>query len=104
MNGESQGLYNPANEHDACGVGMAVNIDGHKEHRIVEYGLRLLENMAHRGAENGDGKTGDGAGILVQIPQDSRSRGRQVRYGNHLPSEGRGRRFGVYGAFQRRLC
>lgn len=70
MNGESQGLYNPANEHDACGVGMAVNIDGHKEHRIVEYGLRLLENMAHRGAENGDGKTGDGAGILVQIPHD----------------------------------
>lgn len=66
----SMGLYNPANEHDACGVGMAINIDGHKEHRIVEYGLRLLENMAHRGAENGDGKTGDGAGILVQIPHD----------------------------------
>lgn len=66
----SAGLYNPANEHDACGVGMAINIDGHKEHRIVEYGLRLLENMAHRGAENGDGKTGDGAGILVQIPHD----------------------------------
>ena len=47
---------------------MAVNIDGRKEHRIVEYGLELLENMAHRGAENGDGRSGDGAGILVQIP------------------------------------
>ena len=70
MSEGSGGLYDPANEHDACGVGMAVNIDGHKEHRIVEYGLRLLENMAHRGAENGDGKTGDGAGILVQIPHD----------------------------------
>ncbi len=62
------GLYDPKYEHDACGVGMAVNIDGRKDHRIVEYGLELLENMAHRGAENGDGKTGDGAGILVQIP------------------------------------
>ena len=62
------GLYDPSYEHDACGVGMAVNIDGRKDHRIVEYGLELLENMAHRGAENGDGKTGDGAGILVQIP------------------------------------
>ena len=47
---------------------MAVNIDGRKEHRIVEYGLELLENMAHRGAENGDGRSGDGAGILVQVP------------------------------------
>ncbi len=68
MHGGGTGLYNPEYEHDACGVGMAVNIDGSKDHRIVEYGLELLENMAHRGAENGDGKTGDGAGILVQIP------------------------------------
>lgn len=66
--GGPQGLYDPMFEHDACGVGMAVNIDGSKEHRIVEYGLELLENMAHRGAENGDGRTGDGAGILVQVP------------------------------------
>ena len=70
MNGGSIGLYDPSYEHDACGVGMAVNIDGRKEHRIVEYGLQLLENMAHRGAENGDGKTGDGSGILVQIPHE----------------------------------
>ena len=64
----NRGLYDPRYEHDACGVGMAVNIDGRKEHRIVEYGLELLENMAHRGAENGDGRSGDGAGIMVQIP------------------------------------
>ena len=62
------GLYEPGNEHDACGVGMAVDIGGTRSRRIVEYGLRLLESMAHRGAENGDGKTGDGAGILVQVP------------------------------------
>ena len=64
----NRGLYDPRYEHDACGVGMAVNIDGRKEHRIVEYGLELLENMAHRGAENGDGRSGDGAGIMVQVP------------------------------------
>ena len=62
------GLYDPGYEHDACGVGLAVDISGRKGHRVVEYGLQLLENMAHRGAENGDGKSGDGAGILVQIP------------------------------------
>ena len=65
---ESRGLYDPADDRDSCGVGLAVSMDGEKTHRTVEIGLRLLENMAHRGAENGDGKTGDGAGILVQIP------------------------------------
>lgn len=65
---ESRGLYDPADDRDSCGVGLAVSMDGEKTHRMVEIGLRLLENMAHRGAENGDGKTGDGAGILVQIP------------------------------------
>ena len=84
MNGGSTGLYDPAYEHDACGVGMAVNIDGRKEHRIVEYGLQLLENMAHRGAENGDGRTGDGAGILVQIPHDF-----IVKQGIPVPEAGR---------------
>ncbi|MDO5853203.1 MAG: glutamate synthase large subunit [Thermoplasmata archaeon] len=65
---EHGGLYDPADERDSCGVGLTVNMDGSKSHRTVEIGLRLLENMAHRGAENGDGRTGDGAGILVQIP------------------------------------
>ncbi|UAL07661.1 MAG: glutamate synthase large subunit [Candidatus Methanogranum gryphiswaldense] len=64
------GLYDPENEHDSCGVGLAVNINGNKDHRIVEYGLQILENMEHRGAENADGKTGDGTGITVQIPHD----------------------------------
>ncbi len=64
------GLYDPENEHDSCGVGLAVNIDGHKDHRIVEYGLQILENMEHRGAENADGKTGDGTGITLQIPHE----------------------------------
>jgi len=68
MDGVKSGLYDPAYERDSCGVGMAVNIDGTRDHRTVEHGLRILENMAHRGAENADGRTGDGAGILVQIP------------------------------------
>ncbi len=65
---EKTGLYDPGNEKDSCGVGLALNIDGRKDHRIVEYGLRILDNMEHRGAENADGKTGDGTGITVQIP------------------------------------
>jgi glutamate synthase (NADPH/NADH) large chain len=65
-----QGLYDPANEHDACGVGMLVNIHGGKSHNIVESALKVLENMRHRGAEGADNKTGDGAGILLQIPHE----------------------------------
>jgi len=65
-----QGLYDPANEHDACGVGMIVNIHGEKSHEIVEAALKVLENMRHRGAEGADNKTGDGAGILLQIPHE----------------------------------
>lgn len=64
-----QGLYQPAYEHDACGVGMVVNIHGAKTHELVDNALRVLENMEHRGAETRD-KTGDGAGILVQIPHE----------------------------------
>ena len=64
------GLYDPANEHDACGVGMVVNIRGHKTHELVDSALQVLEHMQHRGAEGADGKTGDGAGILLQIPHE----------------------------------
>ena len=64
------GLYDPANEHDACGVGMIVNIHGKKSHDIVEAALKVLENMRHRGAEGADNKTGDGAGIMLQIPHE----------------------------------
>ena len=70
MNTElKQGLYSPAYEHDACGVGMVVNIHGGKSHELVDNALKVLENMEHRGAETRD-KTGDGAGILLQIPHE----------------------------------
>ena len=63
------GLYSAEYEHDACGVGMVVNIHGNKSHELVDNALRVLENMEHRGAETRD-KTGDGAGILLQIPHE----------------------------------
>jgi glutamate synthase (NADPH/NADH) large chain len=63
-------LYNPENEHDACGVGLLVDIHGNKSHDIVEKGLQVLEHMLHRGAESADNKTGDGAGITLQIPHE----------------------------------
>ena len=65
-----QGLYNPLNEHDACGVGFVANINGKKSHEIVRNGIKILENLLHRGAVGGDLTTGDGAGILVQIPHN----------------------------------
>ena len=67
---ETQGLYTPANEHDACGVGMIVNVHGNKSHELVDAALKVLENMQHRGAEGADNKTGDGAGIMLQIPHE----------------------------------
>ena len=63
------GLYQQAYEHDACGVGMVVNIHGNKSHELVDNALKVLENMEHRGAETRD-KTGDGAGIMIQIPHE----------------------------------
>ena len=64
------GLYQAANEHDACGVGMIVDIHGNKSHELVDSALKVLENMKHRGAEGADNKTGDGAGIMLQIPHE----------------------------------
>ena len=66
----AQGLYDPANEHDACGVGFVVNLHGRKSHQIVRQGLEVLENLTHRGACGCDPLTGDGAGILIQMPQE----------------------------------
>ena len=63
-------MYNTDYEHDACGVGMVVNIHGNKSHELVDNALKVLENMRHRGAEGADNKTGDGAGILLQIPHE----------------------------------
>ena len=67
---QTQGLYDASHEHDACGVGMVVNIHGNKSHELVDNALKVLENMRHRGAEGADGRTGDGAGIMLQIPHE----------------------------------
>ncbi|GHU57432.1 glutamate synthase [Bacteroidia bacterium] len=67
---KQQQLYKSEYEHDACGVGLLVNIHGNKSHEIVEKGLQVLEHMLHRGAESADNKTGDGAGIMTQIPHE----------------------------------
>ena len=67
---ERTGLYDTSHEHDACGVGMIVDIHGNKSHELVDSALKVLENMKHRGAEGADNKTGDGAGIMLQIPHE----------------------------------
>ncbi|MEM9473400.1 MAG: glutamate synthase large subunit, partial [Pseudomonadota bacterium] len=81
------GLYDPANEHDACGVGMIANINNDKSHRVIADGLRILENLEHRGAVGADPKAGDGAGILLQIPHDFFA-SEAKRLGFKLPSAG----------------
>ncbi|MSV46029.1 MAG: hypothetical protein F2915_03615, partial [Actinobacteria bacterium] len=63
-----QGLYNPAYEHDACGVAMVAKLDNVPSHRVIEQALEALDNLEHRGGEGADVTSGDGAGILVQIP------------------------------------
>ncbi len=67
---EKQGLYDPKNEHDACGVGFVANIKGNKSHDIVQQGLNILDRLTHRGAVGADPLAGDGAGILLQIPDE----------------------------------
>jgi len=82
-----KGLYDPRNEHDSCGVGFVVNIDGRETHDIVERGIRVLQNLVHRGAAGGDDRTGDGAGILVRVPDEflrNQWQGRQPQ----LPARG----------------
>jgi len=82
-----QGLYDPINEHDACGVGFLANIDGTKEHSIVEKGIQVLKNLVHRGATGADAETGDGAGLLFQIP-DKFFRKHQDDFDFELPALG----------------
>jgi len=65
---KKQGLYDPAFEHEACGVGFLAHIKGQKSHQIVRSGIEILENLEHRGACGCDPLTGDGAGILIQMP------------------------------------
>jgi glutamate synthase domain-containing protein 2/glutamate synthase domain-containing protein 1/glutamate synthase domain-containing protein 3 len=62
------GLYDPKNDHDSCGVGFVARIDGVSRHRIIEQGIRILVNLEHRGAMGGDKSTGDGAGLLMAVP------------------------------------
>jgi len=83
----SQGLYDPANEHDACGVGFVVHIKNKKSHSIIEQGLKILENLEHRGATGYDPLLGDGAGILIQTP-DLFFREEMAKQGVTLPSVG----------------
>ena len=65
-----QGLYDPANEHDSCGVGFIADLKGRKSHQIVSDALKILANLEHRGAVGADPLAGDGAGVLIQIPHD----------------------------------
>src|SRR5713101_6463478 len=65
---DGQGLYDPAFEHDACGVSFVVNVKGRPSHEIVQLGLGALCNLQHRGASGSEVNTGDGAGILIQVP------------------------------------
>ncbi|MGC8771579.1 MAG: glutamate synthase large subunit [Brevinematia bacterium] len=82
------GLYDPRFEHDACGVGFIANIKGEKSHKLVEQSLEILNRLAHRGATGADPKTGDGAGILIQLP-DKFFRKECERLGINLPEEGK---------------
>ena len=84
---EPQGLYDPSYEHDACGIGIVANIKGIKSYSIIDDALTILENLRHRGAEGADANSGDGAGILVQIPHQFFCRECDV-LGFSLPDEG----------------
>ncbi|MDE3180582.1 MAG: glutamate synthase large subunit [Acidobacteriota bacterium] len=101
-----QGLYDPLNEHDACGIGFVASIEGRKSHDIIAKGLQILINLTHRGACGCDPETGDGAGILIQIPHSFFSR-ESARWGFALPEPGEygvGMVFLPVGRQERVLC
>jgi len=83
----ADGLYDPRNEHDACGLGFVANMKGIKSHQIIENGIRILENLEHRGATGADPLMGDGAGMLVQIPHEFFA-GECSKLGFDLPDAG----------------
>src|SRR5574343_1296546 len=83
----AHGLYDPSNEKDACGVGFVAHIKGQKAHSIVEQGLKILENLDHRGAVGADALMGDGAGLLTQLP-DVLYREEMAKQGVALPPAG----------------
>jgi glutamate synthase (NADPH/NADH) large chain len=80
---QQQGLYRQEFEHANCGIGFVAHLKGRKSHSIIKQGLDILTNMTHRGAEGADSKTGDGAGVLIQIPRDF-----YLIQGYSLPPEG----------------
>ena len=82
-----KGLYVPELEHDSCGVGCVANINGRKSHKTVKDALTMLKNMEHRGATGSDPKTGDGAGILIQVPHQF-YKDELREFGINLPDEG----------------
>src|ERR1700689_1513242 len=100
------GLYDPAQEHDACGVGFVVNIDGDKSHEVLRWGLEILINLSHRGACGCDPLTGDGCGILTQLPHEF-LQAKAADLGFSLPESGD---YGTGNVFlprdesQRRIC
>ncbi|MDP1633105.1 MAG: glutamate synthase subunit alpha, partial [Gallionellaceae bacterium] len=103
---QQQGLYDPANEHDACGVGFVVNFKNRKSHAIIEQGLQILRNLEHRGATGYDPLLGDGAGILIQTP-DAFLREEMGKQGVTLPAFGHygvGMVFLPQGQASRRAC
>src|SRR5471032_681607 len=83
----AQGLYHPRQEHDACGIGFIASIKGHKSHEIIEKGIQILINLTHRGACGCDPETGDGAGLLIQIPHQFFAR-ETAKLGFTLPPAG----------------
>src|SRR3982751_7004232 len=84
---QEHGLYDPSQEHDACGVGFVAHIKGEKSHGIVQQALQILENLDHRGAVGADKLMGDGAGILLQLP-DALYREEMAGHGIELPPPG----------------
>ena len=80
---QQQGLYRQEFEHENCGIGFVAHLKGKKSHSIIRQGLDILTNMKHRGAEGADSKTGDGAGVLIQVPRDF-----YLIQGYSLPPEG----------------
>jgi glutamate synthase domain-containing protein 2/glutamate synthase domain-containing protein 1/glutamate synthase domain-containing protein 3 len=84
----SRGLYDPRYEHDACGIGAVVNVSGRREHAIIDHAKQVLLNLRHRGAEGGDESTGDGAGIMIQLPHEF-FQAEAERLGFGLPAPGR---------------
>jgi glutamate synthase domain-containing protein 1 len=80
-------LYDPRNEHDACGIGFIVNVDAERSHETIMKGIQILVNLTHRGASGSDPKTGDGAGITIQIPHKFFAKECE-KLGFALPEEG----------------